>query len=134
MKTSTRLVLLLTLVLAQASTMAAGVGLAVSHKHKSTRIENAPVRLTEQATPVLSVYPNPSRGLVTVAVTPKAADNYKLRLSNIIGREVRLIALRPDLEADGLQVNLSDLPTGVYFYSLLVNDKVISTKRLILQN
>ncbi|UOQ72315.1 T9SS type A sorting domain-containing protein [Hymenobacter cellulosilyticus] len=68
-----------------------------------------------------------------VSLVPKTGENYKLRFSNIIGREVRMISLKPEIEAEGMQINLSDLPAGVYFYSLLVNDKVVSTKRLILQ-
>lgn len=81
----------------------------------------------------LNVYPNPSRGLVVVTV-PKAGAEYKLRLSNIIGREVRTITLRREAAIEGVALNLSDLPAGMYFYSLLLNDKVVSTKRLVLQN
>ncbi|TGE13785.1 T9SS type A sorting domain-containing protein [Hymenobacter elongatus] len=84
--------------------------------------------------PTLSVYPNPSKGMVLVSLGQKAGESYKLRLSNIIGREVRMVALKPETDAEGVPVNLSDLPAGVYFYSLLVNDKVVTTKRLILQN
>lgn len=81
----------------------------------------------------LNLYPNPSKGLVMVTV-PKAGPDFKLRLSNIIGREVRTIALRPEAAAEGMALNLSDLPAGMYFYSLLQNDKVLTTKRLVLQN
>ena len=102
-------------------------------------------RLTVVATPTatldanaaglnLSVYPNPSRGQVTVQLNQKAGQEAKLRLSNIIGQEVRTIALKPELTAAGLPVDLSDLHNGVYFYSLLVDGKVVSTKRLVLQN
>ena len=82
----------------------------------------------------LSVYPNPSHGLVTVQLNSKAGVDYKLRLSNIIGQDVRTVALRPELTAAGLPLDLSDLRAGVYFYSLLVDGKVASTKRLVLQN
>ena len=82
----------------------------------------------------LSVYPNPTRGQVTVQLNQKAGADYKLRLSNIIGQEIRTVALRPELTAAGLPLDLSDLRSGVYFYSLLVDGKVASTKRLVLQN
>lgn len=84
--------------------------------------------------PTLSVYPNPARGMVVVSLSQAPGPNYKFRLSNIIGREVRTLPLRPDLASTGIAMNLSDLPAGMYFYSLLVNDKVVSTKRLVLQN
>ena len=87
------------------------------------------------AAATLNVYPNPSRGQVTVQLNQKAsAGNYQLRLSNIIGQEVRTVALKPELTATGLALDLSDLRTGVYFYSLLVDGKIASTKRLVLQN
>ncbi|MET4075805.1 T9SS type A sorting domain-containing protein [Hymenobacter sp. UYCo722] len=85
-------------------------------------------------TAALSVYPNPSHGQVTVQLNQKAGADYKLRLSNIIGQEVRTVTLRPELTAAGLPLDLSELRAGVYFYSLLVNGKVASTKRLVLQN
>ena len=82
----------------------------------------------------LSVYPNPARGQVTVKLEQKAGSDYKLRLSNIIGQEIRTIALKPELTAAGLPLDLSELRSGVYFYSLLVDGRVASTKRLVLQN
>ena len=82
----------------------------------------------------LTVYPNPSHGQVTVQFTQKAGADYKLRISNVIGQEVRTVALRPELTAAGLPLDLSELRAGVYFYSLLVDGKVAITKRLVLQN
>ncbi|MBD2714608.1 T9SS type A sorting domain-containing protein [Microvirga sp. STR05] len=99
-------------------------------------VSNAPqATLDAKAASIgMSVYPNPSKGLVTVTVSQKVGSEYKLRLSNIIGREVRTVTLRPETAAAGVPINLSDLPTGMYIYSLLVNDKVVATKRLVLQN
>jgi plastocyanin len=80
------------------------------------------------------VYPNPSRGQITVQLNQKHGFDYKLRLSNIIGQEIRTIALKPELTAAGLPLDLSDLHAGVYFYSLVVDGKVLVTKRLVLQD
>ena len=82
----------------------------------------------------LTVYPNPSRGPVTVQLDQKAGQDYKLRISNVIGQEVRTVALKPELTAVGMALDLSSLPAGIYYYSLLVNDKTLATKRLVLQN
>lgn len=82
----------------------------------------------------LAVYPNPSRGQVTVQLNQKVGADYKLRLSNIIGQEIRTVALKPELTTTGLPLDLSDLRAGLYFYSLLVDGKVTTTKRLVLQN
>ena len=86
------------------------------------------------AAALLNVYPNPSRGQVTVQLNQKAGADYKLRLNNIIGQEIRTLALKPELTAAGLPLDLSSLPLGVYFYTLLVDGKAITTKRLVLLN
>jgi len=86
------------------------------------------------AAPVLNLYPNPSKGQVTLQISQRPGQDVKLRLNNVIGQEVRTVALKPELMAVGQVINLGDLPSGVYFYSVLVNDKIMSTKRLVLQN
>ena len=92
-------------------------------------------RLVQEVTPTLSVYPNPGHGQLTVQITglAGAGQEYRLRLANILGREVRSLSLRPEQASNGLAVDLSGLPAGLYFYSLLANDKVLMTKRLTLQ-
>ena len=83
----------------------------------------------------VSVYPNPSRGQVTVKLDQKLGNSeYQLRLNNIIGQEIRRVALKPEAFGTGLPVDLSDLRAGMYFYTLLVDGKATSTKRLVLQN
>jgi hypothetical protein len=85
------------------------------------------------ATPTLTVFPNPSRGQLTVQAAGLTGQGYKFRLANVLGREVRLLSFRPEQASEALAVDLSGLPAGLYFYSLLVNDKIVSTKRLTLQ-
>ena len=83
----------------------------------------------------LNLFPNPSKGIVTVTLgAAKAGLDYRLRVSNIIGQEVRSVALRPDLTEAGLPVDLRELPTGMYLCSLLADGKLVSTKRLVLKN
>ncbi|WP_187632072.1 T9SS type A sorting domain-containing protein [Hymenobacter lutimineralis] len=93
-----------------------------------------PVARTQPAAASLQLYPNPSRGMVLLTLDQKQGQDYKLRITNIIGREVRVVPLRADLTAAGQPLNLSDLPAGMYMCSLLQNDKVVGSKRLILQN
>jgi plastocyanin len=104
-------------------------------------IGNIMVSNTPQATldartagAALSVYPNPSKGLVVVTLNQKVGPEYKLRLTNILGREIRSFSLRTEASNTGMPLNLSDLPAGMYFYSLVLNEKVLSTKRFVLQN
>lgn len=82
---------------------------------------------------LLNIFPNPSRGVVSIKLSEqRVSADYKLRLRNIIGQEVRTVALRPELSASQT-LDLSDLPAGLYLYSLLVDNKAVLTKRLTLQ-
>lgn len=97
-------------------------------------VESALATTPAALTGALTIFPNPSRGQVNVTLTERGRGDYKLRLRNIIGQEVRTFALRPELMgAAGLPLNLSDLPAGLYFYSLLIDNKAVLTKRLTLQ-
>lgn len=81
--------------------------------------------------PTLSVYPNPARGQTTVQVSGSSGPDYQVRLSNVLGSEVRRLAVRPDGQpTEGLTLDLSALPPGLYFCSLLANEKTLATKRL----
>ncbi len=107
------------------------IGMSGTIKVEGTPTATEDARLAALA---LSLFPNPSRGYVTVQLRQRPGPAYQLRISNVIGQEIRSVGLRPDLTTAGLPLNLTDLPGGVYFYSLLVDGKVASTKRLILQN
>jgi plastocyanin len=91
---------------------------------------------TKQAASLLNVYPNPTRGgRVTVeAAELKAGQPYRLRVTNIIGREVQNLLVRPETLSTGQPLDLSALPSGLYFCSLLSSDKVVATKRITVQN
>jgi hypothetical protein len=82
--------------------------------------------------PTLSFFPNPARGLLTVQLSAQLGPDYKLRLSNVLGREVRLLPLPLATASTGLPLDVTGLPAGLYFCSLLVNDKAVSTNRLTL--
>jgi len=83
--------------------------------------------------PTLSAYPNPSRGIVKVKLDQTGNDIYKIAFSNTIGRVLKTIKVPEAARDSEIKVDLSELPSGVYFYSLLVNDKMVETKRLIIQ-
>jgi hypothetical protein len=132
MKIFTRYFLVFAFVAVRLTVLAASVTPNTAQLAHAIKVQE--VRTTT-STPSLSVYPNPAKGMVTVSLSQRIGlgQDYKLRLSNIIGREVRTTLLRPE-DSSSIAVNLSDLPAGMYFYSLLINDKIVSTKRLVLQN
>ena len=82
--------------------------------------------------PSINAYPNPSKGYTRLTLSQSGGDNYKIRISNTIGRVIFTKDLAAT-EAKEITLDMSPYPSGVYFYSLLVNDKTVETKRLILQ-
>jgi hypothetical protein len=81
--------------------------------------------------PSLNAYPNPSKGKFTISLSQASGAIYKISLSNTIGHVIKVIEVQPGYHS--YIIDLSDKPAGVYFYSLSVNDKLVETKRLILQ-
>lgn len=94
----------------------------------------APAREVRQL-PTISAYPNPSRGATRLSLTLAGNENYKIKISNTIGKVMRTFELPPvpDNTPVVLDMDMSVYPAGIYFYSLLVNDKTVETKRLVLQ-
>ncbi|MEJ7661715.1 MAG: hypothetical protein WKG07_20115 [Hymenobacter sp.] len=84
------------------------VGMSGTITVQGTPTATEDARLTALA---LSLFPNPSHGLRDgAAATRKPGQAYQLRLSNVIGQEVRTVALRPEPRRRWPALNLSDLP------------------------
>ncbi|MCC9137306.1 T9SS type A sorting domain-containing protein [Pontibacter silvestris] len=86
----------------------------------------------EIKSPSINAYPNPSRGITKLSLKLPGNDNYKIRVSNTIGRVVYTQEVS-NYESTAVDLDMRSLPSGIYFYSLLVNDKTVETKRLVLQ-
>ncbi|MDX5435775.1 MAG: T9SS type A sorting domain-containing protein [Pontibacter sp.] len=92
----------------------------------------APGNEVKSSLPSINAYPNPSRGRTSLALNLPGNDSYKIRISNTIGKVLTVQEIAP-AERATIDLDMSSLPSGVYFYSLLVNGKTVETKRLVLQ-
>jgi plastocyanin len=81
-----------------------------------------------------NAYPNPSGGETTILLNIVGRDNYKIGITNAIGKTIKVIEVPADLAEQKIKVDLRSLPSGYYFYSLIANDKMIETRRLLLQH
>jgi len=79
---------------------------------------------------VSNVYPNPisSTSLINYKVD-EATQKAKLVFYDVLGKVVKEIAL-PNKEGEQ-KINSSDFSQGIYFYSLIADDKKIATKKFI---
>lgn len=76
-----------------------------------------PSREIIRQVPSISAYPNPSRGATRLSLTQIGGDNYKIKVSNTIGKVMRTFELppMPDNTTVVLDMDMSVYPAGIYF-------------------
>jgi len=80
---------------------------------------------------VSNLYPNPAKNTVSINYNLNGAQNGQLEIYNILGSVVKIIKIN---ETNGrLSIDVSDLNNGVYFYSFIADDRIITSKRLVIQ-
>ena len=81
---------------------------------------------------ISDIYPNPALNFAEIKFDfPKEVNSAKLKFSNILGATIK------EFNIDGrngkLGLDVSDLNSGVYFYSLILNEEIFQTKKLIIK-
>jgi len=82
---------------------------------------------------ITDAFPNPASARTTIEYDlPKNVLSARIIIRDLLGNSVK------DIELSGLEgklvINTSDLNGGIYFYSLLLNDQIFSSKKLIIRN
>jgi hypothetical protein len=78
-------------------------------------------------------YPNPFNPVTTISYTIPNSGNIMLEISDILGQEVETMVDK--FQTAGrytIQFNAKNLPSGIYFYKLQLDNHVIKTKKMIL--
>ncbi len=75
------------------------------------------------------LYPNPANGSVNL-VLPEVSGEVKFVLYNMVGSEV----LRQTVVQGSNTINCESLQNGVYFYSIIRNNELVETKKLIIKH
>ena len=77
-----------------------------------------------------NAYPNPAKNMVSFDYDmPVNAKTASVAIYNMMGQEV----IRQNLNIGGsrLNISVSDLTDGVYFYSLIINNQAVKTNKLV---
>ncbi len=84
----------------------------------------------EQAIISSSIFPNPSSTTASISYEMKEQYSHgKIVVYDMLGKSVKEMAIA---DKQGVaRLNVSDLNEGVYFYSIVVDNKAITTKKLI---
>lgn len=77
-------------------------------------------------------YPNPALSKTMIDFYVPVNGDYQFKLFNLIGKEVQRQQLNIRKGINTIEVNVKDLPPGVYMYSLSGNNSTL-TRRLIVQ-
>lgn len=77
-----------------------------------------------------SSYPNPANDNFYINFQGNEGVNFGLVIYNVVGEEV----MRKSLSNGTNKINVDALNNGVYFYSIVTNDDVIETKKLVIRH
>ncbi len=84
---------------------------------------------------VSSIFPSPASNVAYLKindVTSYANKKISLKIYNMLGKEVAKQTINTIQETIAIE-NVSDMPSGIYFVTLLADAKEIATKRLVIE-
>lgn len=89
--------------------------------------------LSEETGVISNAYPNPANSFLSVKYDASgSASKCGIVFYDMLGKSVKEIIL--DDKQGIAKINVGDLRDGIYFYSLKLNDKTVSTKRLVVSH
>ena len=76
-------------------------------------------------------YPNPANSVVSFKYDLKEFSEIgEIKFYNMLGKSVKEVILT---DKQGItKINVLDMDAGIYFYSFIVDDKIISTKKMVI--
>ncbi|RYE16673.1 MAG: T9SS type A sorting domain-containing protein, partial [Sphingobacteriales bacterium] len=85
-----------------------------------------------EASNSLLLYPNPNSGNFTIKLAGCEPGKVTIKLQNLLGQEMHTEAASTNNTAFEHQLNVQELPEGIYLLQVTQNDRVF-TKRMVLQ-
>src|SRR5690606_28125352 len=78
--------------------------------------------------------PNPYQGETTITyVVPGKATSSAINIYDVSGKFIKTVSIKQTGKGQ-LKINAHNLPGGIYSYQLVVDGKVIDSKKMVLQN
>ncbi len=82
------------------------------------------------ATEQINVYPNPAGSFTYFSYNIKNNSKAYIAIHNVLGSQLKKIELTG--KSGKIKINTDRLTSGLYFYSFVIDDKVIKTKKLLI--
>lgn len=89
------------------------------------------VGLGEIDAPLVQMYPNPAQTTVTVQLEQLGIEDYQLEFVNIVGQSLLNETFRSNDSQMKKEINVEDLPRGIYFIRLQYQDQQIIEKLIL---
>lgn len=82
---------------------------------------------------VSEIFPNPATNFVSInyTLTPQV-NSASVKVINLLGKVVK--ETRIEMGSNKVRLDVSDLSSGVYFYSVVINEEIYKTKKLVVKN
>lgn len=80
---------------------------------------------------IVELFPNPARDHFNVEIAAPVNATKSVTITNMVGASVKNIELA---ESGKKRISIADLPNGVYFVTLKVNNQAVTTKRLVVSH
>lgn len=105
----------------------------ISRKKLNTRITRTNDNLTKNEHPISKIFPNPASQEVTIAYVLPKESSLLIQLMDLNGRVLQRFSKvnNEKGETNQLPINISNLPTGLYYISLTSNETKETHKVLI---
>lgn len=87
------------------------------------------IRNNEIENNAVNVYPNPFTNFVNIKINESPISKCEFRLFNILGAEVMFTSLLKEVTT----IETTQLPSGIYFYQVNANNKIVQTGKIIAQ-
>lgn len=86
------------------------------------------VGISENSTTNITLYPNPTTGIVSVKLSPETCNlNPEIQMFDIYGRRLQIIPVTDET----IQINLSQYANGIYFVKLVDDGYVVSVGKVV---
>ena len=82
---------------------------------------------------LISAYPNPTSGNITVSFVSASENKYALKVADVLGKELMIRSLVSVTGDNSETLNLVGLPAGVYFLSMVVDGSIEHSEKIIIQ-
>ena len=102
-----------------------------SFKTDGNTIEEELKRLGPPETKLLAVFPIPTQSNLNIYYQLKQNDYATVSLANMLGQSV--IDSHPLNEVNKTVLDVSNLPSGIYFFKFYVNNSPVETKKFIVK-